>query len=114
VLLDYKLRQAGIDPGDIQGYAKQEFTHLAVAASVASGAADCGMGILAAAGALALDFVPFDVERYDLIIPTQFYNSAKLAPLLEIIRDPEFAAQVMALGGYRTPQVGRVLAEVGG
>ena len=81
---------------------------------MASGAADCGMGILAAARALDLDFVPLDIERYDLIIPRRHYESALLAPLLEIIRSPEFAAQVLKLGGYRTPELGRVLAEVGG
>jgi putative molybdopterin biosynthesis protein len=114
VLLDYRLRQAGIDPRAIQGYEQQEFTHLAVAAGVASGAADCGMGILAAARALDLDFVPLDIERYDLIIPMQHYESDLLAPLLEIIRSPEFAEHVIALGGYRTPDMGRVLAEVNG
>ena len=56
VLLDYRLKGAGIDPRAIQGYDRQEFTHLAVAAAVASGAADCGLGILAAARALDLDF----------------------------------------------------------
>jgi putative molybdopterin biosynthesis protein len=114
VLLDYRLRQAGIDSRAIQGYDRQEFTHLAVAAAVASGAADCGMGILAAARALGLDFVPLDLERYDLVIPARFYGDDLLAPLLEIIRSAEFAAQVRALGGYRIPDIGQVLAEVGG
>ena len=50
------------------------------------------MGILAAARALDLDFVPLDIERYDLIIPAQHYGGEMLAPLLEIIRSPEFAA----------------------
>ena len=113
VLLDYRLRQAGIDPRAIQGYARQEFTHLAVAAAVASGAADCGMGILAAARALDLDFVPLDMERYDLVIPARFFGDAVLAPLLSIIRDPAFAARVQALGGYATPQMGEVLARIG-
>jgi putative molybdopterin biosynthesis protein len=116
VLLDYRLRQLGINPRAIQGYERQEFTHLAVAAAVASGAADCGMGILAAARALDLDFVPLELERYDLVIPAQFYPegasgaaSDVLAPLLEIIRDPAFAARVEALGGYATPGMGKVL-----
>jgi putative molybdopterin biosynthesis protein len=109
VLLDYRLKQAGIQPRAIQGYDRQEFTHLAVAAAVASGAADCGMGILAAARALDLDFVPLDSERYDLVIPAQHYGSEILAPLLEIIRSPAFAARVQALGGYATPQIGEVL-----
>jgi putative molybdopterin biosynthesis protein len=112
VLLDYRLKQAGIDPYAIQGYERQEFTHLAVAAAVASGAADCGLGILAATRALDLDFVPLDHERYDLIIPTRFYEEPLLAPLLDIVRDPAFAARVLTLGGYGTEQMGHVLAVV--
>lgn len=114
VLLDFRLRQADISPRVVQGYERQEFTHLAVAAAVASGAADCGMGILAAARALDLDFVPLDHERYDLVIPERFYESALLAPLLAIIRDPAFAARVEALGGYATPAIGRVLDRLPG
>ncbi len=113
VLLDYRLNGAGIAPRAIQGYDRQEFTHLAVAAAVASGAADCGLGILAAARALDLDFVPLEHERYDLVIPAAFYESDILAPLLAIVRDPAFAARVDALGGYATPQMGQVLAEIG-
>ena len=100
-------------PHAIQGYDRQEYTHLAVAAAVASGAADCGMGILAAARTLDLDFVPLDHERYDLVIPAAFYASEVMAPLLAIIRDPAFAGRVEALGGYATPQMGQVLAEIG-
>lgn len=113
ILLDYRLRQLGIDRRAIQGYDRQEFTHLAVAAAVASGAADCGMGILAAARALELDFVPLDLERYDLVIPEEIYASDLLAPLLEIVRDPEFARDVSGLGGYVTDQMGRELARIG-
>jgi putative molybdopterin biosynthesis protein len=109
VLLDYRLKQAGIDTRAIQGYERQEFTHLAVAAAGASGAADCGMGILAAARALDLDFVPLDSERYDLVIPAKTFGSEMLAPLLEIIRSPAFAARIVGLGGYATPHIGEVL-----
>ena len=84
-----------------------------MAAAVASGAADCGLGILAAARALDLDFVPLDLERYDLVIPAAYSGSDILAPLLAIVRDPAFAARVDALGGYATPQMGRVLGELG-
>ena len=109
VLLDYKLKQRQINPRQIQGYDRQEYTHLAVAAAVASGAADCGLGILAAARALGLDFVPLFDERYDLVIPTPYYESRLLQPLLSLIRDPEFAHSVEALGGYGTSQMGKIL-----
>ncbi len=112
VLLDYRLRQLGIDPRQIQGYKRQEFTHLAVAAAVTSGAADCALGILAAARALDLDFVPLDEERYDLVIPLDFYRSELLQPLLAVIRSDAFRTTVEGLGGYRTPHLGEVLAEL--
>lgn len=112
VLLDYHLRQLGIKRRQIQGYERQEFTHLAVAAAVKSGLADCGLGILAAARALGLDFVPLFQERYDLVIPREYYESELLGPLLAIIRGPEFAATVEALGGYDATGIGEVIAEV--
>ncbi|MCB0073011.1 MAG: molybdopterin biosynthesis protein, partial [Caldilineaceae bacterium] len=113
VLLDYKLKELGLNPRQIEGYERQEYTHLAVAAAVKSGAADCGLGILGAARALELDFVPLFNERYDLVIPVEHYASELLAPLLETIRTPEFAAAVQAIGGYETTQMGQVLAELG-
>lgn len=112
VLLDYELKRHQLDARAIQGYERQEYTHLAVAAAVQSGAADCGLGILAAARALNLDFVPLFNERYDLVIPVEHYASALLQPLLGIIRDPHFARMVEALGGYETGEMGQVLAEL--
>ena len=114
VLLDYALKRKGLNPRHISGYERQEYTHLAVAAAVKRGAADCGLGILAAARALELDFVPLFDERYDLVIPIEHYESELLAPLLGLIggRDDAFVAAVQALGGYDTDQMGEVLAEL--
>ena len=112
VLLDYKLKQIGCDPSQVHGYEREEYTHLAVAASVMSGAADVGLGILAAARALKLEFVPLLKERYDLVIPREHYDTDLLAPLLGIIRGEEFRREVDALGGYDTSEMGRVLHEL--
>ncbi len=111
VLLDYRLKQMGLDPGRIQGYEREEYTHLAVAAAVASGAADVGLGVLAAARALGLEFIPLLKERYDLVIPREFYDSPLLGPLLEIIRSEVFRTEVGRLGGYDTADSGKVMAE---
>jgi putative molybdopterin biosynthesis protein len=113
VLLDFKLKGMGATPDQIQGYRREEYTHLAVAAAVSSGAADTGMGILAAARALNLDFVPLMQERYDLVIPREYYDSELLAPLLALIRGPAFRKQVEALGGYDAKQMGEVVGTVG-
>ncbi len=115
VLLDYELKRRQLDPRQIQGYERQEYTHLAVAAAVKSAAADCGLGIMAAARALDLDFVPLLTERYDLIIPVEHYESRLLQPLLALIRADSaqsFRQAVATLGGYETEQMGQVLAEL--
>ena len=115
VLLDYELKRRHLNPRQIQGYERQEYTHLAVAAAVKSGAADCGLGIMAAARALDLALVPLLTERYDLIIPVAHYESSLLQPLLTLIRTDtaeSFRQAVAALGGYETTQMGQVLAEL--
>ena len=68
MLLDYELARVGMEPEAINGYAREEHTHLAVAAAVAAGRADCGLGVLAAARAFGLDFVPVAREPYDLVL----------------------------------------------
>ena len=69
VLMDYHLGRLGLDPETIEGYGHEEYTHMAVAVQVLSGGADVGLGVLAAARALGLDFIPVAEERYDLCIP---------------------------------------------
>jgi putative molybdopterin biosynthesis protein len=109
VLLDYELRRGGIDASAIGGYEREEFTHMAVAAAVMSGAADAGLGILAAARALDLDFVPLLRERYDLVIPRAYYDAPLLQPLLAVIRSAAYCGAVAALGGYGVEQMGQVM-----
>ena len=109
VLLDYHLRQLGIDPLQIAGYEREEFTHMAVAAAVLSGVASVGLGILAAARALGLDFVPLFSERYDLAIPRRHWESELLAPLRRVLADPAYRAAVENLGGYDTRRMGEEL-----
>lgn len=108
LLTDLHLRRLGIDPGDINGYEREEYTHMAVAAAVLSGTADTGLGVLSAAQALGLDFVPVAKERYDLAIPIEFYDTPLFAPLLRIIReDAEFRARISGMGGYDVKDMGK-------
>jgi putative molybdopterin biosynthesis protein len=109
VLLDYHLNLLGIDADRICGYDDEEYTHLGVAAAVASGRANCGLGIPAAAQALELDFVPLYQERYDLIIPRQFAEGALMAPLLDLLHSKKFQDAVKALPGYDTGVMGTVV-----
>lgn len=109
ILLDYHLGAAGIAADAVEGYQREEYTHLGVAAAVASGRADFGLGIRAAASALGLDFIPLFHERYDLVFPTAFYESDRAAPVLEILRDDRFRQAVAALPGYDVGPMGKVV-----
>jgi putative molybdopterin biosynthesis protein len=111
VLLDYHLNIMGIPVDSILGYTQEEYTHLGVAAAVASGRADCGLGIAAAAQALDLDFVPLFQERYDLVFPKEHAESKLLAPLFELIAAGQFRNSVSKLTGYDVSVMGRIILE---
>ena len=108
VLFDYELTRRDIDSASVPGYDRQEYTHLAVAAAIASGTADFGLGIRAAATALELGFVPLAFERYDLVIPREHYESALLRPLLELLSDEAFRTAVAAMPGYSVSRMGEM------
>jgi putative molybdopterin biosynthesis protein len=110
VLLDYRLGQLGIAPEQVQGYEREEYTHLAVAAAVQSGVADCGLGVRAAARALDLDFVSVEWERYDLVIPQAHFESELLKPLLELLQNDAFRKAVRELPGYDPSPMGTLAA----
>lgn len=112
ILLDYYLQRLGISPSMISGYEREELTHLAVAAAVASGRADVGLGIRAAAAAVGLDFIPLALERYDLVIPLAFYEDPWFQPVLELLQDARFRAAVAALPGYDVQEMGREVARL--
>jgi len=110
LLTDKILRDNNLAPHDINGYDHEEYTHMAIAAAVASGSVDSGMGIRAAAVALDLSFIPVAEERYDLIIPEKYADDTKIQALLNLIRnDQDFHDEVMQLGGYSLRDSGKVV-----
>ncbi|HYA86928.1 MAG TPA: molybdopterin biosynthesis protein [Nitrospirota bacterium] len=111
LLTDLSLKRLKIDPRNIKGYDHEEYTHMAVASAVLSGAADTGLAILSAAQALQLDFIPVAQERYDLAILQEFYDIPMMRALLAIIRDDkEFRDQIVTMGGYDISDMGTVIA----
>jgi putative molybdopterin biosynthesis protein len=111
-MLDVWLRQAGIAPHWVRGYAREVLSHAEVAEAVASGAADVGPGILAVARALGLDFLSLQEERYDLVIPAEFLNAAPVQAVLDIAVSAPFQAELEVLGGYDSSRTGTVVAEI--
>ena len=114
ILLDWRLTQLGLDHARITGYQREEYTHMAVAVDVLAGTADVGVGIRAAAQALALDFIPVATERYDLLIPAVHYDNPLVQSFLQVIATQEFRDQVLAMGGYDVRDTGRIIASRNG
>lgn len=111
VLLDYLLKKKNINPSNIRGYFREEFTHLMVASTVTEENVDAGLGILSAAKAFNLDFIPVAKERYDMIMPKEYYSDWRTQRLLDIIGSNKFKRRVMELGGYDLSRSGSVIKE---
>jgi molybdenum cofactor synthesis domain protein len=108
ILADFLCRKYGVDPGSVYGYGREELTHTSVAAQIACGSADAGMGIYSAAKLYDLDFLPVCTEQYDLLIPDSVWDSPAVRRLIETLGSPEFRARLERLGGYTLDAPGRV------
>lgn len=108
VLVDYLCKQQNIDANAIYGYQREEFTHTAVAAQIAAGSADAGMGIWSAAKMYNLDFIPICIEQYDLLITDAAWENEVVQRLLQILDSEQFKAKLQELGGYQVDNPGRV------
>jgi molybdate transport repressor ModE-like protein len=109
LVIERMIADARIDPMDLTGYAKEEFTHAAVAATVASGGADAGFGLRAAAAEYGLAFVPVVRERYFLAVHARNVETAGVRRLIAALRGPAFARLVRQLPGYTRAGAGSVV-----
>jgi putative molybdopterin biosynthesis protein len=113
ILLDHTLKTLSLESTQIQGYENEEYTHMALASGIASGRADVGLGILPAARAMNLDFIPVAKERYDLVIPSIYFDDEKIEKVMETIRSNDFKETVLRLGGYDVSRTGEELIDCG-
>lgn len=109
VLFDYKLKQLGLDPSQINGYEREAATHMAVAAAVGSDGADAGMGILSAAKAMDLDFIPVGPEEYDFAVPQEYLELPHIKAFVEILKSEAFHRRLEELGGYTYAHAGEIV-----
>jgi len=108
--LDLLLQKAGIESSLIKGYDNEEFTHSAVAALVASGVADCGFGIEAAAVQFNLDFIPLNWESYWFVFPNAQRDNILFKQFSRLLGSAEFKQRVATLSGYDASKSGRIVA----
>lgn len=109
ILTDYLCSREKVEPSDVYGYTREELTHTSVAAQIACGSADVGMGIYSAAKLYDLDFIPICIEEYDLIIPDHAWDSPMVQQLLTILRSDAFREKILSMGGYTAEHPGQVL-----
>jgi molybdate transport repressor ModE-like protein len=109
MLTELLLQREGIAPRAVAGYDNTELTHAAVAAYVASGMADVGIGVQTAAHRFGLHFIPLLKERYFFAMPADALQRAELRPVLTVLRSPAFRSRVAALKGYEAANTGQVL-----
>lgn len=109
ILADYLLKKAGIDAERIHGYEREMTTHMAVAAAIASGTADMGVGVYSAAKAMDLDFIPIGEEDYDFAIPRAFLELDMIKLFIEVITSQEFKDCLRDMGGYGTENTGEII-----
>lgn len=106
ILFDFLLEKSSLSINDINGYSREMYSHLSIAAAVKNGSADTGLGVYAAARALQLDFIPVAYESYDLVMTTAFYESTAGQILLETIKSKQFKEELEKLGGYKVENIG--------
>jgi putative molybdopterin biosynthesis protein len=109
VFLDSELKKLGINANQINGYGNQKKTHTEVAAEIADGSADVGLGLEAAAKSFNLDFVFITLERYDLVMKQETLESKPMQCLVGWLKSQEFHTLLEKLGGYDATLSGTVL-----
>ncbi|NLL63481.1 MAG: molybdopterin biosynthesis protein [Ruminococcaceae bacterium] len=100
ILCDFLIKEKGINSKDIYGYDREEFTHTSVAAQIATGTADAGLGIFSAAKIYGLDFIPICNEEYDLLVDDEALNTDKVQNFISVLKSDELKKRLAALGGY--------------
>ena len=108
ILADYLCKTEQIDTASVYGYEREEMTHTSVAAQIANGSADAGMGIYSAAKLYDLDFIPICVEEYDLIISDYAWNTPMVQQLMKVLKSDIFRQKLMELGGYTVDNAGEL------
>lgn len=108
IWLNYKLQSMGIQNHQIPGYNREAKTHHEVAKAIASGEANVGIGLFAAALEYEVGFIPLFEEAYDLVVPQETAENPDFIPVRELLHSAEFQMSVQILGGYYPRRMGEV------
>ena len=109
ILFDYLLNKNVIKKSEINGYEREESTHMSIAKAIQNDDADCGLGVYSVAKIFDLDFIPICEEEYDLLVKDEIIEGEYIKSLLETIKDKSFKEKIEKLGGYKTENIGKII-----
>ncbi len=109
ILLDYKMKEVGLDSANVVGYEREMTTHMMVASAVSSGSANVGLGIKSAATAMGLDFIPVGEEEYDFAIDDKFLKEERIKIFIDVLKSDTFADELKKLEGYSIENAGDII-----
>lgn len=107
-LVGHMLQELSVDTSQVQGFDSNEFTHMAIAAHIASGMADVGIGVETAAWRCGLAFIPLVQERYFFAVHRDALNTPTMLRLLDLMNDEHYRSYVTQLVGYDASSMGQV------
>ncbi len=109
VLLDYLLEAKGMAAADIRDYEREVTTHLAVAIAIKQNTADAGLGILSAAKAMNLDFIPVGFEEFDFLMEAETLENPRIVEFTDILKSEKFRKRLTDIGGYEFDRTGEII-----
>ncbi len=113
VLLDEQLRRLKLSSRSVNGYDREEHSHLAVASAVVRGEADVALGNeKASLQVRGVDFIPLQKERYELVVKKENFDKLPFRTVMQILQSKEFIAEVRGLGDYDLSETGKIIAEL--
>jgi molybdate transport repressor ModE-like protein len=108
MMLELMLAKLSISTNDINGFESAELTHAAVAAYIASGMGDVGIGVRTAGQHFGLEFIPLLRERYFFALPFALLDDPLIRQVIGLLLSPSFRADVDALAGYDATDTGKI------
>jgi putative molybdopterin biosynthesis protein len=109
ILLDFLLKKENVQPASLLGYQREEITHTAVAAAIAAGTADTGMGIFSAARIYGLEFISLWQESYDFLVLEDAMQLESVQQFRDVLSGNALKERLEKLGGYTVENPGEII-----
>jgi putative molybdopterin biosynthesis protein len=109
IWLDNELSKLGLEARYINGYTQELNSHTGISKAIASGKADLGIGLIAAAVEEGLDYIPLFEEQYDLVFPEGQVEDTNIQAMLDYLTTANFRRSISSLAGYKSTKTGDFL-----